>query len=61
MTLEKASELVNALRELRDGKAEELFDHFVDFFSLHSQAQLEMFAELCGYGVLRNVELKDQG
>ena len=61
MTLEKASEIVNALRELRDGKAEELFDHFVDFFGLKTQAQLEMFAELCGYGVLRNVELKDQG
>lgn len=59
MTLERASEIVNALREARSGtKAEDLFSHFVDVLKLENQDELEMFAEMCGYGILRDVELE---
>jgi hypothetical protein len=55
MTLEKASELVSALRErnLLDNKAEDLFEHFVDTFglSMESALSIETFAEMCGYGI----------
>ena len=55
MTLEKASELVSALRErnLRDNKAEDLFEHFVDTFglSMDSTISIESFAVMCGYGI----------
>lgn len=60
MTLEKASELVSALRlscPPPSTKAEDLFDHFVDLLKLESQKQLETFARMCGYGVLGDVEV----
>ena len=59
MTLEKASELVSSLRErnIRDGKAEDLFEHFVDCFNLSSVSNppIEMFASMCGYGIAGKV------
>ena len=59
MTIEKASEFVSALRErkIRDGKAEDLFEHFVDFFDLghDSRVSIESFAEMCGYGIAGDV------
>lgn len=58
MTLERASELVSTLREScppPSTKAEDLFDHFVDSLNLETQEELEMFAEMCGYGVLNKV------
>lgn len=59
MTLERASELVSALRELcppPDTKAPELFDYFVEVLSI-SDDKLEEFAALCGFQVVTNVEL----
>ena len=52
MTLERASELVSELTG--DAKCD-LFMHFVDFFSLSTESQLENFAVLCGFVVARNV------
>jgi hypothetical protein len=60
MTLEKASELVNALREAYKPpctKAEDLFEHFVEALGLETQEELEMFAVMCGYGTISQVEL----
>lgn len=63
MTLEKASELVSALRErnLLDNKAEDLFEHFVDCFglSMDSTVSIESFAEMCGYGIAGQVRKVD--
>lgn len=58
MTLERASEFVSALRKnFPCTKATDLFDHFVDVFNLESQEELEMFAMMCGYGVVRDVKI----
>lgn len=60
MTLEKASELVSALREACPPpctKAEDLFSHFVEVLNLESQEELEMFAVMCGYSTISQVEL----
>lgn len=60
MTLEKASELVSALRDACPPpctKAEELFDHFVETLNLETQDELEMFALMCGYSTISQVEL----
>lgn len=60
MTLEKASELVSALREVCSPpctKAEDLFSHFVEALGLETQEELEMFAVMCGYGTISQVEL----
>lgn len=57
MTLERAAELVSALRVAypRDETATDLFAHFVDHFDLQSEAQLKQFAELCGFMIATNV------
>jgi hypothetical protein len=57
MTLERASEIVNTLRKnFPCTKATDLFDHFVDVFNLETQEELEMFAAMCGYGIVREVK-----
>lgn len=57
MTLERASEIVNTLRKnFPCTKATDLFDHFVDVFDLETQEELEMFAAMCGYGIVREVK-----
>lgn len=57
MTLERASEIVNTLRKnFPCTKATDLFDHFVDVFDLKTQEELEMFAAMCGYGIVREVK-----
>lgn len=56
MTLERASELVNAMREAYpypDNKAAELFQHFASILSFRSAADVEMFARMCGYDTER--------
>jgi hypothetical protein len=57
MTLERAAELVSALRVAypQDETAPDLFAHFVDHFDLQSETQLKQFAELCGFMVATNV------
>jgi len=57
MTLERAAELVSALRVAYplDETATDLFAHFVDHFDLQSETQLKHFAELCGFRVATNV------
>lgn len=58
ITLERASEIVNALRSVSEGldtKAEDLFSHFVDFLGLETQEEQEMFAIMCGYEVVTEV------
>lgn len=57
MTLERAAELVSALRVAypQDETATDLFAHFVDHFDLQSETQLKQFAELCGFMVATNV------
>lgn len=58
ITLERASEMVSALRELcppTDTKATDLFDYFVDTLALDGQAALEQFAVLCGFQVVTSV------
>ncbi len=60
ITLERASEMVSALRELcpaPDTKATDLFDYFVDTLGIESQTALEEFAELCGFLVATDVEI----
>jgi len=60
MTLEKASELVSALRDAcppPSTKAEDLFDHFVEILGLETREELEMFALMCGYGTIKSLEL----
>lgn len=57
LTLERASELVSALRESDDPlKAVSLFDHLVDFFKIEEEALID-FAIMCGYLVAGNVML----
>ena len=56
MTLEKASELVNALRlayPSPDRKAAELFQHFASILNFRSADDVEMFAKMCGYDTER--------
>ena len=60
MTLERASELVDSLRRScppPSTNAEDLFGHFVQSLQIETQEELEMFAEMCGYGVIREVKL----
>lgn len=55
LTLERASELVSALRDSDDPlKATDLFDHFVDVLKIKEHALID-FALLCGYLVAGNV------
>jgi hypothetical protein len=51
MTLERAAELVSALRvaEPNSPAAPDLFSHFVDYFNLQGEKKLTQFAELCGF------------
>lgn len=53
MTLEKASEIVNALREHHPDKAIELFQHFASFLTFRNADDVEMFAEMCGFETKR--------
>jgi len=57
MTIERAAELVSALRVAypRDETATDLFAHFVEHFDLRGEAQLKQFAELCGFMVAHSV------
>lgn len=60
MTLERASELVGELRKNCPApctKAEDLFEHFAEVLGLKTQDELEMFAEMCGYGIIGEAEL----
>lgn len=56
VTLERASELVNALSKQDKEAAQDLFTHFVDLFSLVGEDEVTSFAILCGYAVAKNVE-----
>lgn len=52
MTLERASELVKALKKHQtplDNKAIDLLEHFVNNFGLRSNQEIKMFANMCGY------------
>lgn len=62
MTVEKASEIVSALRTAPNtGTNEyELFCHFIDYFGFKTPEKQEMFARLCGYGVARFVEVIEE-
>lgn len=56
MTLERASELVNAMRTAYphpDSKAPELFQHFASILTFRSADDVEMFARMCGYDTQR--------
>lgn len=53
MTLEKASEIVNALRETHPDKAIELFQHFAGILTFRNADDVEMFVRMCGYGARR--------
>lgn len=56
MTLEKASELVNAMRiayPSPDRKAADLFQHFAGILSFRHAGDVEMFARMCGYDTER--------
>lgn len=57
MTLERAAELVSALRVAypQDETAPDLFAHFVEHFDLRGETQLKQFAELCGFTVVHSV------
>lgn len=60
MTLEKASELVDAMRRAYPAphtKAEDLFEHFVCALNLRTDDEIEMFAIMCGYEVARDVRV----
>ena len=61
MTVEKASEIVSALRTAPNtGTNEyELFGHFIDYFGFKTPEKQAWFATLCGYGVARFVEIID--
>lgn len=57
MTLERASELVSALREAcgpTDTKATDLFSYFVDSLGLWGDPIVQ-FAEMCGFGIVARV------
>ena len=57
MTLERAAELVSALRVAypQADTATDLFAHFVEHFDLRGETQLKQFAELCGFMVVHSV------
>ena len=57
MTLERAAELVSALRvaEPNSPAAPDLFSHFVDYFNLQGEEKLTQFAELCGFRIACDV------
>lgn len=62
MTLERASELVSALREVfapPDTKATDLFCHFVDSLGLWGDTIVQ-FAEMCGFGIVARVQRVDE-
>lgn len=63
MTLERAAELVSALRvaDPQDEATTDLFAHFVDHFGLQSETQLKQFAELCGFVVVHSVRRVEKG
>lgn len=52
MTIERASELVRALRKHQiplDTKAIDLLEHFINSFGLKSPRDIEAFARMSGY------------
>lgn len=53
MTLERASELVGALRETHPDKATQLFQHFASILTFRNADDVEMFVRMCGYGAKR--------
>lgn len=59
MTVERASEIVMAVKG-HGTKEYELFTHFVDFFGFKKPEKVEWFAQLCGYGIARFVEVIDE-
>lgn len=57
MTLEKASELVIALRKVDRLKSYDLFDHFLDVFKIKNDINLvNNFAVLCEFMVINDVK-----
>jgi hypothetical protein len=57
MTLEKASELVIALRKVDRLKSYDLFDHFLDVFKIkNNQTLVNNFAVLCGFMVFNDTK-----
>jgi len=62
MTVERASEIVSALRETADTgtKEYELFCHFIDYFGFTSPEKQSWFTGLCGYGVASFVAIADE-
>lgn len=52
MTIERASELVNAMRiayPMPDTKAQQLFEHFFNLMKFKTANEVVMFVEMCGY------------
>jgi len=63
MTVERASEIVSALREAPDTgtKEYELFEHFLDYFGFTSPEKQVWFANLCGFDLARLAnEIEDE-
>jgi len=62
MTVERASEIVSALRTAPDTgtKEYELFGHFLDYFGFTSPEKREWFASLRSYGIARFVSFADE-
>lgn len=57
MTLERASELVKAMKEAYphpDGRSVELFKHFAGLMNFAHIEHVEMFAEMCGFETRRD-------
>jgi hypothetical protein len=64
MTVERASEIVRALKESNpypDTKSINLMEHFINFFRLPSLGDIESFADMCGYENARKVVRVDPG
>ena len=64
LTLERAAELVKALREVDETAATDLFTHFDDVFKLNDVQYRNDggkaicdFARMCGFWMLTNVEV----
>lgn len=57
MTLERASEIVQSLRENNIDHAQDLFAHFVNYFDLTDE-NIKYFAVLCGYPLISNAEVQ---
>lgn len=52
MTMERASELIKAMKEAYpypDNKSVDLFKYMAAMMNFHSVEHVEMFAEMCGF------------